>query len=98
MESKRKKVKRAYIINQPQQGGLGMIDLDARMKSLNLSLLPKNLSADKQPWKYFCHFWLNKLGGISPLLQYNCSPPDMHKFSKYYSLPTFYAKLLISWA
>ena len=96
--SKREKVKRAYIINQPQQGGLGMIDLDSRMKSLTLSLLPKILSTEKQPWKYFCLFWLNKLGGISPLLQYNCSPSDMYKLSRYNSLPTFYVKMLTSWA
>ena len=75
-----------------------MIDIDARMKSLRLSWLPKILSDNKQPWKYLCLFWMNTLGGIPLCLQYNCSKIDMYSLCKKHSIPSFYSELLYSWA
>ena len=96
--SKREKVKRAVVINSTLQGGLGMVDLDAKLTSLRLSWIPKILHDSKQPWKYLCLFWTHKLGGMPFCLQCNCSAIDMSLLCKKHSIPPFYSALLVSWA
>ena len=96
--SNREKVKRAIVINPPLQGGLGMIDINARMKSLLLSWLPKMLNESKPPWKYLCLFWTHKLGSLPFCLQCNCSIKDMSELCKIHKIPPFYSGLLAAWA
>ena len=96
--SKREKVKRVVIFNPISQGGLGMIDLDSRIKSLKLSLLPKILNDSKKPWKNICKYWLNKIGGVPLCLHYNCSATNMILLCKKHKLPPFYVDLLATWA
>ena len=97
-KSKREKVKRAVVINPILQGGLGMVYVNAKLKSLRLSWIPKILQDKKQPWKFLCLFWTNKLGGMPFCLQCNCSIADMHSLCKRHALPPFYSTLLVSWA
>ena len=75
-----------------------MVDVDAKLKSLRLSWIPKILQDKKQPWKFLCLFWTNKLGGMPFCLQCNCSIADMHSLCKRHALPPFYSSLLVSWA
>ena len=96
--SKKEKVKRVVVMNPVSQGGLGMIDIDSRMRSLRLSWLPNILNDSEKPWKYICKFWLNKIGGVPLCLHFNCSSADTISLCKKYKLPLFYLDLLSTWA
>ena len=97
--SKREKVKRAVVINPPLQGGLGMVDVNAGIKSLLLSWIPKMLNDNKPPWKYLCLFWTHKLGSLPFCLQCNyCSIKDMSVLCTKHNIPLFYSGLLSAWA
>ena len=85
-------------MNPVSQGGLGMIDIDSRMRSLRLSWLPKILNDSEKPWKYICKFWLNKVGGVPLCLNLNCSSADTISLCKKHKLPLFYLDLLSTWA
>ena len=75
-----------------------MVDLNARMKSLLLSWIPKMLNHNKPPWKYLCLFWTHKLGSLAFCLQCNCSIKDMSVLCKKQKIPLFYSGLLSAWA
>ena len=96
--SKKEKVKRVVVMNSVLQGGLGMIDIESRMKSLKLSWLPKILNNDMKPWEYISRFWLNRIGGVPLCLHYNCSAANMISLCKKHELPPFYVDLLSTWA
>ena len=97
-KSKKEKVKRVVVINPVSEGGLGMIDIESRIKSLRLSWLPKLLNNSEKPWKYICNFWLHKIGGVPLCLHYNCSNMDMIALCKKHKFPPFYLDLLSTWA
>ena len=75
-----------------------MVDVNARMKSLLLSWIPKMVNDNKPPWKYLCLFWTHKLGSLPFCLQCNCSIKDMSVLCKKHKIPLFYSGLLSAWA
>ena len=97
--SKREKVKRNICIRPEVEGGLGMVDLYAKSKSLKLSWIYKYFNIDEDAtWKTLFSFWISHLGEIPYCLQINCNPKHMMELCKKKNLPIFYTDLLCTWA
>ena len=64
-------------INSAEEGGLNMIDLQSKLRSLKLSWIPKYLKYNDQPWMYLFDFWVNKIGPLPLCFRFNCSRKDM---------------------
>ena len=58
------KVKRVSVINEYEEGGLRMIDLECMVKSLRLAWLRRIFSEISGPWKSFLQHLLSPLGGF----------------------------------
>ena len=85
------KVTRLSTINNYENGGLKMIDLECMIKSLRLAWLKRIFSINSGTWKsYLCHL-LAKYGG---LFLFNCNF-DVKDFS---ICSQFYTELLQWWS
>ena len=96
--SKREKVKRNICIKPEVEGGLGMVDLYAKSKSLKLSWLYKFFNVDNAMWKTLFSFWMSHLGEIPYCFHFNCHPKHMIDLCRKKKLPIFYTDLLCTWA
>ena len=96
--SKKEKIKRNICINPITDGGLGMIDLDCKVRSLKLSWIHKYLNGPQSHWKLLFTYWMNKIGGTSSCFIYNCNLKDMSYICKKNKLPDFYTDLFCIWS
>ena len=96
--SRKEYVKRNVCINKVTNGGLDMVDLKARINSLQLSWLKKFMTNECASWKILFSYWMGKVGGIPQCLQYNCNKKDMTILCKTSKVSYFYADLLGTWS
>ena len=96
--SKREKVKRGVIINTSKAGGLDMVDIESKIKSLRLSWLSKFVDDHPRPWKNIFNFWLQKIIVPPTCFSINCSVKDMLRLCKKFDIIPFYRDLLLYWA
>ena len=82
------KIKRSALINDIEDGGLKMLDLESMIFAQRIICLKKYTEKYKSPWKYVLDFYLKKVGGKF-LLHCNF---DCRKLS--ISLPVFYKECL----
>ena len=83
------KVKRVTVINEYEEGGLRMTDLECMVKSLSLAWLRQIFNEINEPWKSFLQHLLSPLGGSFFLAcNYNIS---------YYVIPSQFHYELASW-
>ena len=85
------KVTRVSVINEYEEGGLKMIDLDSMIKLLRLAWLKRIFNGNNGTWKSYLQYLLEPMGGCFFL---NCNY-DI----KDYKIPTqFYCELLLWWS
>jgi len=86
------KIKRSALINDIDDGGLKMLDLESMISAQRIICLKKYTENYESPWKYVLDFYLKKVGGQF-LLHCNF---DCRKLS--ISLPVFYKECLEAWS
>ena len=86
------KIKRSALINDIENGGLKMLDLESMIFAQRIIWLKKYVENYESPWKYVLDFYLKKVGGKF-LLHFNF---DCRKLS--ISLPVFYKECLQAWS
>ena len=91
-------MKRSVLINAPKAGGLGMVDVESKVKSLRLSWLSKFFDDHPRPWKNIFNFWLQKIIAPPTCFIINCSLKDMLRLCKTFDIVPFYRDLLLYWA
>ena len=96
--SRKEKVKRSVCHKPVSQGGLGMIDLRAKCRSLRLSWIRKYFIYKQSSWKLLFEYWTRKIGKFPLCLNFNCNRSDMHKICEKRKLPEFYVDMFCSWA
>ena len=79
-------------------GGLCMVDIESKIKSLRLSWLPKIFDDYSRPWKSIFNFWLQKIVAPPVCFKINCSLKDMTRLCVKFHVVPFYKDLLCSWA
>lgn len=57
------KVKRTALINDIEQGGLKMLDIECMIKAQRVICLKKYIDDYVSPWKFFLDHYLGKIGG-----------------------------------
>ena len=88
---KRELVRRAVIVQPPDQGGFSVVDVQRKVSSLLVQWVRRFLSSLAN-WSHFLTFWFFSV--------FNCSVLDV--FSRPFAfsplaLPPFYQSLLLSW-
>ena len=96
--SKTEKVKRNICHNPEVEGGLGMIDLESKCRSLRLSWIHKYLRDEQSAWKILFRYWIRKIGDLPLCLHFNCKKSDMCRICRKKQLPNFYVDMFCSWA
>ena len=81
------KVTRASVINEYEEGGLRMVDLECMVKSLRLAWLKRIFSGTNGTWKSYLQHILSSVGG---LFFFNCN----YNISDYTITSQFYRELL----
>ncbi|CAH3134571.1 unnamed protein product, partial [Porites lobata] len=92
--SKRKakeRVTRASVINEYEEGGLRMVDLECMVKSLRLAWLKRIFSGTNGTWKSYLQHIMGSVGG---LFFFNCN----YNISDYTIPSQFYRELLLWWS
>ena len=82
------KVTRASVINEYEEGGLRMVDLECMVKSLRLAWLKRIFSGTNGTWKSYLQHILSSVGG---LFFFNCN----YNISDYTIPSQFYLELLL---
>ena len=85
------KVTRASVINEYEEGGLRMVDLECMVKSLRLAWLKRIFSGTNGTWKSYLQHILSSVGG---LFFFNCN----YNISDYTIPSQFYQELLLWWS
>ena len=75
--SKKEKIKRSVCINSATKGGLNMIDLESKVRSLKLSWIRKYFFNPESQWKSLFRFWTSKISQIPMCFEINCKYKDM---------------------
>ena len=78
------KVTRLSTINEYENGGLKMIDLESMIKSLRLAWLKRIFQCNNGAWRSFLRFLLEPFGGLF-LFHCNYDIKKIHISSKFYS-------------
>ena len=78
------KVTRLSTINEYENGGLKMIDLESMIKSLRLAWLKRIFQCNNGAWRSFLRFLLEPFGGLF-LFHCNYDIKEIHISSKFYS-------------
>ena len=82
---------RASVINEYEEGGLRMVDLECMVKSLRLARLKRIFSGTNGTWKSYLQHILSSVGG---LFFFNCN----YNISDYTIPSQFYRELLLWWS
>ena len=85
-------VKCSALINDIEDGGLKMLDLESMISAQRVVCVKKYVEIYESPWKYVLDFYLTKVGGKF-LFQCNF---DNRTLS--ISLPIFYRECLQAWS
>ena len=85
------KVKRSALINDIEDGGLKMLDLESMISAQRVMCVKRYVENYGSPWKYVLDFYLKKVGGKF-LFQCNF---DYRTLS--ITLPIFYRECLQAW-
>ena len=85
------KVTRASVINEYEEGGLRMVDLECMVKSLRLAWLKRIFSGTNGTWKSYLQHIMGSVGG---LFFFNCN----YNISDYTIPSQFYRELLLWWS
>ena len=86
------KIKRSALINEIEDGGLKMLDIESMVSAQRIVCLKKYTEDYASPWKNFLDFYLEKVGGKF-LLQCNF---DSRKLPV--SLPVYYRECFDAWS
>ena len=86
------KVKRAALINDIEDGGLKMLDLESMISAQRVTCVKRYVENFESPWKYVLDFYLKKVGGK---FLFHCNF-DHRTLS--ITLPTFYRECLQAWS
>ena len=86
------KVKRAALINDIEDGGLKMLDLESLISAQRVMCVKRYVENFESPWKYVLDFYLKRVGGK---FLFHCNF-DHRTLS--ISLPTFYRECLQAWS
>ena len=86
------KVKRAALINDIEDGGLKMLDLESMISAQRVMCVKRYVENFESPWKYVLDFYLKRVGGK---FLFHCNF-DHRTLS--ISLPTFYRECLQAWS
>ena len=86
------KVKRSALINDIEDGGLKMLDLESMISAQRVMCVKRYVENYGSPWKYVLDFYLKKVGGKF-LFQCNF---DYRTLS--ITLPIFYRECLQAWS
>ena len=86
------KVKRAALINDIEDGGLKMLDLESMISAQRVMCVKRYVENFESPWKYVLDFYLKKVGGK---FLFHCNF-DHRTLS--ITLPTFYRECLQAWS
>ena len=62
------KVKRSALINDIEDGGLKMLDLESLISAQRVMCVKKYVEHYESPWKYVLDFYLDKVGGKASLI------------------------------
>ena len=92
-DGKRAKIKHSTLIGNYDQGGLKDIDIETKIKSLQLSWLKRLHDDNFHPWKIIPEKLFFKISPLGKNLFY----PNF-KLPRNIKIPTFYAKLLSFWS
>ncbi|CAH3173730.1 unnamed protein product, partial [Porites lobata] len=87
----KRKVTRASVINEYEEGGLRMVDLECMVKSLRLAWLKRIFSGTNGTWKSYLQHIMGSVGG---LFFFNCN----YDISDYTIPSQFYRELLLWWS
>ena len=80
-----------------EYGGLKMIDLQNQIRALKIKWISRIFSGKNDGlWNKLANFWFNKIGGLTFVLNLNCSASDVEQITKY-KIPKFYKDVLESW-
>ena len=97
--SKREKIKRSALLNNVENGGLKMIDVEIKFQSVYLSWLTNFLNSNNDaPWRFMFRYWIEKIGPTSLIFKTNCSSKDMLLMCQKRKLPNFYTRCLLCWS
>ena len=96
--SNKEKVKRSVCINSISKGGLNMIDLESKVRSLKLAWIRKFYFNPESQWKSLFKFWTSKISLIPLCFETNCNSKDMSIRCKKLDLPNFYVEFFEAWA
>lgn len=77
------KVTRASVINEYEEGGQRMVDLECMVKSLRLAWLKRFFSGTNGTWKSYLQHILSSVGG---LFFFNCNYNDNLRLHNYFSI------------
>ena len=88
------KIKRNTLISDIQFGGLEMIDLECKVKSIRASWLWKILNQNSD-WSFFGKNYLNLLGSKNLILHYNFSQHKQFPLLK--NIPMFYQNVILAY-
>ena len=80
-KNKKDKIKRSGLYQDTSKGGLRMIDVGLRFKSLNLAWIPRLLATGKRSWYTVANYFFRKMGGLDFILGCNYN-------AKYFNQPT----------
>ena len=83
------KVTRASVINEYEEGGLKMVDLEYMVKSLRLAWLKRILGGTKGTWKSYLQHLVSSIGGLS---FFNCN----YNISDH-TIPSQFCRELLLW-
>ena len=86
------KVKRSALINDIEDGGLKMLDLESMISAQRVMCVKKYVENYESPWKYVLDFYLEKVGGKF-LFQCNFDNRTLP-----ITLPIFYRECFQAWS
>ena len=84
------KVTRASVVNEYEEGGIRMVDLECMVKSLRLAWSKRIFSGTNGTWKSYLQHILSSVGG---LFFFNCN----YNVSDYTIPSQFYREILLWW-
>lgn len=92
---KRDPVRRSSLIQRPNQGGLGVTDVNAKVSSLLVMWIKRYLCTPRMPWSAFFEHHLRRAFPGLTIHEILLLPGATHRDLK--ELPPFYRSVLSSW-
>ena len=88
------RIKRNTLKSDVQNGGLGMIDFESKVKAMKASWMPKIINGDSD-WSFFGNEYFNSIGVNQLFLHYNFT--DAEHFPPIKNIPSFYQSVILAY-